>query len=503
METDMQYQVKPFKEFIADFKTDLAKLFAERNSNSKEIIQRNFSPEMLKSIMDHKPLSVAIPTEFGGRGLHVKECLGLLEAASYESISLTLIFGINFALYLEPLAKYGHHVDKAPIYNRFLTEGKMGGLMISEPLYGSDALSMQTSHVKDGDNFKIQGTKHWQGLTGMADFWLVASRAQTSSGDLGRDISLFHVDISKENQNISVEEYYNNYGLYPIPYGKNKIDVLAPEQNMLVPETTGIKMLMDTLHRSRMQFPGMAMGFLKRATEEATKYCNERLVRGNSLFQFDKVNHQVAQLQNACTICSAMCYRSALTSGYKEDLALFGVEANTIKASVTDLMQSAAQTLTQVQGGNGYKLENLGARAIMDSRPFQIFEGPNEMLFSQISEGFTKAMARKKNTNLNDYLSEHDLCLQSAPLFKEDLNINVERSIPQRKHVVLGRVIAKVIIANYVIDLGNQGYASGLISNCLSALKSEVKTLISAFNASEQIQPVQDPGADSSWFDLV
>jgi len=503
MSTDMQYQIKPFQEFITDFKSTLSSLFEERNKDSEALVRRRFSPDMLQSIMAHRPLSVAIPTEFGGRGLHVKECLALLEAASYESISLTLIFGINFALYLEPLAKYGHHVNKAPIYKRFLEEGKMGGLMISEPLYGSDALSMQTSHVKEGNAYKIQGTKHWQGLTGMADFWLVASRGKTSKGDLGRDISLFHVDLSQAGQDISVEEYYNNYGLYPIPYGKNKIDVLAPEENLLVPETTGIKMLMDTLHRSRMQFPGMAMGFLRRAVEEATKYCNERLVRGNSLFQFDKVNHQIAELQNASTICSAMCYRSALTSGYKEDLALFGIEANTIKASVTDLMQNSAQTLTQLQGGNGYKLENLGARAIMDSRPFQIFEGPNEMLFAQISEAFTKAMARKKNTNLFDYLSEHELSQQSAALFKDDLNFHAERTIPQRKHVTLGRIIAKVIIAQYVLELGNQGFENGLISNCLAGLKSDISRLVSTFNASQQIMPMQDFTSDSSWFDFV
>jgi len=503
MNIEAQYKIKPFEEFISDFKSTLSSLFKERNKDAKHITQRNFSSEMLKSIMDHRPLSVAIPTEFGGRGIHVKECLALLEAASYESISLTLIFGINFALYLEPLAKYGHHVNKAPIYKRFLEEGKMGGLMISEPLYGSDALSMQTSHVKEGDKYKIQGTKHWQGLTGMADFWLVASRAKTSKGDLGRDISLFHVDIEQEDQKITVEEYYNNYGLYPIPYGKNKIDVLAPEENLLVPETTGIKMLMDTLHRSRMQFPGMAMGFLRRAVEEGTKYCNERLVRGNSLFQFDKVNHQIAELQNAVTICSAMCYRSALTSGYKEDLALFGIEANTIKASITDLMQKSAQTLTQIQGGNGYKIENLGARAIMDSRPFQIFEGPNEMLFSQISEAFTKAMARKKNTNLFEHLAEHELCIQSAGLFKDDLNFNAERSIPQRKHVTLGRIIAQVIIAQYVIELGNKGFSNSLIANCLTGIKLNITSLKSRFNASAQIMPVEDPKTDAGWLNFV
>ena len=125
-------------------------------------------------------------------------------------------------------------------------------------------------------------------------------------------MDLFVTDDADPQQHIKVTELYNNNGLYPIPYGKNEIDIVLPETHKLEPETTGIKMLMDTLHRSRMQFPGMAIGFVKRALDEATKYCRERMVRGNSLLQFDQIQSDLVRMESNYTICSAMCHYSCL-----------------------------------------------------------------------------------------------------------------------------------------------------------------------------------------------
>jgi alkylation response protein AidB-like acyl-CoA dehydrogenase len=69
-----------------------------------------------------------------------------------------------------------------------------------------------------------------------------------------------------------------------IPYGLNKIDIKVPQQNKLIPESTGLKMMLDILHRSRLQFPGMGMGFLKRMMEDASKHCQERQVGAGNLF---------------------------------------------------------------------------------------------------------------------------------------------------------------------------------------------------------------------------
>ena len=249
-----------FEEFLTLFKSTLKSAFYQRNDIETFIQKRGFPALVLRDIMATNPLSVAIPTEYGGRGCQVKECLGLLEAASYESLPLTLTFGINIALFLEPVAKYAQESVKGEIFRRFLTKQNMGGLMITEPDFGSDALNMRTTNVKNGPHYHIKGIKHWQGLTGMADYWIMTSRNQRRNGDLNRDIDLFICDEHQEDQRIIVAEYYNNLGLYPIPYGKNIVDIRVPEEFKLIPETTGIKMMMDLLHRSRYQFAGMEWG---------------------------------------------------------------------------------------------------------------------------------------------------------------------------------------------------------------------------------------------------
>ena len=306
------------------------------------------------------------------------------------------MFGINIALFLEPVAKYANESVKEAIFKNFLEKQNMGGLMITEPDFGSDALNMQTWNERVGDSYKVKGVKHWQGLTGMANYWLITSRERNSNGELNRDIDFFICDVSKENQQIVVEEVYNNLGLELIPYGRNRVDILVPEQYKLVPQTSGLKMMLDILHRSRLQFPGMAMGFIKRMLDEALRQCNQRIVGGKKLIELDQVQYQVSQIQSAFTVVSSMCFRSSQVSSIDNDLSAEGIEANSMKAYITDLMQESSQTYTQLSGANGYRISNIGGRGIMDSRAFQIFEGSNEMLYTQIGEMIAKLMKRKK-----------------------------------------------------------------------------------------------------------
>ena len=159
----------PYEDFLNNYKSKLKTAFYERADLTQFIQNRGFPSLVWREIMSAKPLSVSIPSEYGGRGINVRECLGVFEASGYESLSLALTFGINFALFMEPVAKYGSETLKPKVFERFLNQANMGGLMITEPDYGSDALNMQTFNVKEGDNYKIQGVKHWQGLTGLAD----------------------------------------------------------------------------------------------------------------------------------------------------------------------------------------------------------------------------------------------------------------------------------------------------------------------------------------------
>ncbi len=488
-----------FSDFIQAFEKTLKSVFYEKADINKLSLSRGLPPLLMREIMANSPLSVAIPENYGGRGLKAKECLGLLNSASYESLSLSLTLGINIALFLEPVAKYANESVKKDIFKRFLEKQHMGGLMITEPGFGSDALNMQTSYTREKGSFHIKGKKHWQGLTGQADYWLITSRQKNNKGELSRDIDFFICDVTQKDQKIVVEEYFDNLGLYMIPYGTNKLDLKIPEKFKLESESTGIRMMLDILHRSRMHFPGMGMGFIKRMLDEALKHCKNRIVGGRNLLSFDQVQHQISRIQSAYTVCSAMCFRSSTKSSIENNLSLDGIEANSMKTVVADLMQESAQTLVQLSGAKGYRLSHIGGRGIVDSRPFQIFEGANEMLYTQISEMILKMMKKKKEANLFKFLKNFNLTAKSSEYFKKDIDFSINVSLAQRKLVDLGKALGRIISAGFVIDLAEKGFRKDLIKNCLNTLHQEITMHISSYNFKNTIASIEDYEEDSSW----
>jgi alkylation response protein AidB-like acyl-CoA dehydrogenase len=495
--------VQSFEFFIQQFKNTLKKVFHDENDIDKMGITRGIPTEVLRQIMDCNPLSVAIPTEYGGRGGKVQESLELLSAASYESLALSLTLGINSALFLQPFAKYGQDCMKPEVFGRFLHNQNMGGLMITELGFGSDALNMQTSYKEDADYFHLKGTKHWAGLTGQADYWLLSARKQTEQGGLQRDIDFFVCDNTQPNQKIVVEEYFENLGLYQIPYGRNNVDVKIPKIQRLIPQTNGVQMMLDLLHRSRLHFPGMGMGFVKRMLDEAITHSKARLVGGKSLFSYDQVQQHLARLQANFTIISAFCKHSSGVAGIENDLTPLGLEANIIKTVTTDLMQDSSQTLLTLVGAKGYKLNHIAGRGTVDSRPFQIFEGSNDILYAQIGEALVKLMKNAKETGLYLYLEGHQLAGNAAKYLKELLSFDIDIQMPQRKLVELGRVMSRIVSMDLVLKLGTAGFRPDLIDSAISMLRQEITTLISHFSYHQPAMVVVDYQVDSSWSDFI
>lgn len=488
-----------FFEFLQKYKERLHTLFNIKEDVNEISLERGIADDLLSSIMSCKPLSTFIPEEYGGMGGNTHEALSMLEASSYESLPLSLMMGINGALFLQPLANYGNEDVKKEIFKRFLDEDTMGGLMITEPDYGSDALHMETSFHRDNNsgNFKIQGTKHWGGLTGMADYWLITARKKNKDGSLGRDIGFFVHD--SRNGGIEVEEYYNNLGLYMLPYGKNNINIEVPNDYKLQPKSIGIKMMLDILHRSRLQFPGMGMGFLRRMLDEAHEHCKERLVGGKSLFNYEQVKKRIARLQSSFTVCSAMCSFTSENVPLEQDASSFDVAANSIKTMTTDLMQNASQSLLQLMGAKGYRLDHIAGRSVIDSRPFQIFEGSNDILYQQISESIVKLMRKMKVNNLYEFLSGYKHTKRASAHLKDTLNFELDMKLAQDKLVELGIALSRLISIEFTLRLGDKGFNKELINNTVESLKADVRGMISTFSHPNKVDVVEYYQESSSW----
>lgn len=485
--------------FICEYQADLRNVLA----NHPEIETTNYlhglPGELLEKVLRLQPLSLFIPKNSGGREGDTHHRLALLEAISYESIAVGLMMGINGSLFLEPVTKYGQEVARTEVYKSFLGGPSLGGLMITEPDFGTDALSMQTSYSQTEQHFHLKGSKHWGGLTGLADFWLVTGRREKQHDKLARDIDLFIVDKTKEEQKISVDEYYHKLGLFLIPYGLNTIDATVPATAKLIPRTSGLKLMMDLLHRSRLRLSGIGLGFIRRMLDEAVSHCQQRFVGGKSLLAYDQVQHRISLLQAWFTIASAMCHYTAKVSSLGNDLTSYGLQANAAKAVLTDMMQDSAQSLLQLTGAKGYRRDHIAGRSVADSRPFQIFEGSNDVMYSQVADIVLKKMKDGKHLNFYTFLSQFDLTAKGADYFRDALNYNLDLTSVQRTRVMLGKIIAKLITADFVIDLYDTGFRKDLVDNALQVIGNDIVTQMPALTHFRQISVVEEYSENSDW----
>lgn len=496
---DMPMKHLETETFISEFQQNLHAVLADNPEietiNHIEGLPHHF----LDQILAPDPLSIFIPSEYGGRGDHPAHCLSMLEAASYESLAVGLMIGISGSLFLEPVGKYGQEEAKVKVFRKFLKNSKLGGLMITEPDFGTDALSMRTSYATSDSEYSLKGSKHWGGLTGLADFWLITARKEKKSGNLARDIDLFIVETSQSGQKIEVEEYYHKLGLFLIPYGLNKIDIKVPLSSRLNPSTSGVKLMMDLLHRSRLRLSGIGLGFIKRILDEAIAHCRQRYVGGKSLLGYDQVQHRLSQLQAWYTINSAMCHYAAGFSGVNNDLTSFGLQANATKAVVTDMMQEAAQTLLQLTGASGYRRDHIAGRAVADSRPFQIFEGSNDVLYSQIADMILNMMKKKNELNLFTFLSSFELTKNIAASYKHLLGFKLDKEPIQRASVALGKVIARLITTEFTLDLKATGFRADLIDNAIQVVGNTLAEQVSSITSLLPVQIIEEYREGSDW----
>jgi alkylation response protein AidB-like acyl-CoA dehydrogenase len=493
----------PFFDFLNRYQKDIHSLLIERPDIEDLNHLQGISSYYLNKIHTLNPLSVFIPEVYGGRGDNVKECLKFLEISSYESIAIGLMMGINGSLFLEPVSKYGTEDAKKHVFKQFINHNQMGGLMITEPEFGTDALAMQTKYQVKENSFHIQGTKHWGGLTGMADFWLVTARQEKQNNKFGRDIDFFICEMGHPDQQIEVTEFFRKLGLFLIPYGTNKIDIKVPMINRLVPKTSGLKMMMDLLHRSRMRLSGIGIGFIKRMLDEAMLHARQRKIGGQPLLNYDQVQFRLNQLQAWFTVSSAMCRNSALISGTAQDLSGLGLMANAMKAVLTDMMQDAAQSLLQLVGAKGFRRDHIAGRAIVDCRPFQIFEGSNDVMYFQVTDMVLNQMKKMKMNNLFKFIKSFDLTQLTADYFSKVLDFQVVPELKQRQKVILGKVISRLITLNQTLAMGHSGFNEKLIQNAVLINQHLVSDLVSSFNNIKTNKTVENYLDNSDWLKSI
>jgi alkylation response protein AidB-like acyl-CoA dehydrogenase len=488
---------------IQGFRSVLARTFVQRTDADVLGQERGLPPYVMRDVLAAQPLRAFLPARFGGFGDSLAPSQAVMEEAAYHSLALGLTMGISGGLFMQPVAKYADAEVAQRILPRLASGGCLGGLMITEPDHGTDALSMRTSWRRDGDEYRIRGTKHWAGLSSWADYWLVMARPGREGDDLGNGIDLFLCDQNDRGQQIEMVEKYPSLGLYGIPYGRNRLDVRVPATHRLQGDRGGLRMMMDLLHRSRSSFAGNAVGFIRRMVDEAVSHCTDRAVSGRRLLEYDQVRARIARLQGQWACASALSLWGSENAGLSVDLSRAAQSASSIKAVSSDYLQESAQSLLQLVGAKGYALNHIAGRAVVDSRPFQIFEGSNDVLYAQVGAKVADQMRRAGITNLREQLAADPTTAAGADLAGVQLEINVDEHPAQRRLVEIGAIATRVFTLGAVRELADRGFAPDHIALAVATLREDIATWGTRLHLSLAPEICTDPIQSGAWRNVV
>jgi len=404
-----------------------------------------YPKERLDAFLNLGPLHYFIPKILGGRFDGALTYLKVIETTSYYSLPLGLSLGISGSLFLSPMSRHAAPELRDPVLKSFVETPALGGMMITEPSGGTDVFGLTTHYEKIGQTLSLTGSKCWGGLTGMAAHWLVGARAKR--GDrLTKKLNLLYVPLSAPG--VKVETYFDALGLQPIPYGLTQYDqVKIPDYHILASEgMSGLRLLYDTLFRSRLGMPAIAAGHCQRMADVALDRVSNRRVFGRALMEYDQVQYRIETLQGMAALNRALWQFSGKWMGDHADISSDYTLVNAAKLVCSETIQAASDSAVQLFASAAFKRNHIAGRAYVDSRPFPIFEGSNDVLDENLYDTIVNRHGQCNCTTVNQEFSQFGLALpEDTPQPILDL-LDAGTAETQRDKVLRGRMLAWLFV---------------------------------------------------------
>ncbi|MEI6891039.1 MAG: acyl-CoA dehydrogenase family protein [Pontiella sp.] len=405
----------------------------------------SFDEEFLNEFLKQGPLHHFIPTSHGGSFENTSTCLALLDTVSYHCLPLGLALGITGSLFLRPMARLAPEELSAEILPRFINSTELGGMMITEPTGGTDIFGLNsTLEIADG-RATLNGVKCWGGLTGRAEHWLVAARIK-KNGKLTRRVAMVYVPL--DSKGVEVEHYFDALGLQPITYGSTRYsNVELPEANVIIPPGgNALRSILDTLFRSRMGISAIAAGQCRRLADEVEERANSRITFGRTIGEYDQVRYRISGLRGMQQINESLWHFTGAWAGLQSDVSGDHVLANAAKVISSDGLSAAADSAVQVFASAAYKRNHVVGRAFTDSRPFQIFEGSNDVLNENTYEVLASRYGGVNTDVVGAELERYGLKLSDdIPVAIRDTLIRND-GLSERQKVQYGRIVSWMLV---------------------------------------------------------
>lgn len=309
--------------------------------------------ELWESMGAHGLLGVHLPAEYGGGAAGIFELAIVCEEAAAQGCPLLLIL-VSAAICAELIARFGT-ADQKSDWLPGLTTGEKMAFAITEPDAGSNSHSISTSATRDGDVYRLRGTKTFISGVDEAERMLVVTRTGVDQDSGRARLSLFVVDsdspgISRQQIPIEMSIPEKQFTLF-----FDEVEVSA--ERMLGPENEGLRVVFQGLNPERITGAALAVGIGRYALDKAAAYAKDRNVWGTPIGMHQGVSHPMAEAKVQLELASLMTAKAAWLHDQRVDEEKAGEAANMAKFAAADAALQCLDVAIQTHGGNGMASE--------------------------------------------------------------------------------------------------------------------------------------------------
>ena len=339
---------------------------------SAEIDEKAEYPwDVRRLLAEQDILGLPFPVEYGGTGTGTLMLNMAVEEIAKVDASCALILMVQ-ELGTLPIQLFGSDELKERFLPRCATGEWSPAFALSEPEAGSDPAGMQTSAVRDGDEWVINGTKNWISNLGIADFYICFAVTDREN----RRMSAFVVESDRPG--VSVGKLEHKLGIRASPTGQPIFDeVRVPHANVIGEVGKGLSVALGTLERTRLGAAAQAVGIAQGATDYAVAYARERRQFGKAINEFQAIQFKLADMETRTAAARELLYKAcAMADQQHPERAKYSSMA---KVFCSDTAMAVTIEAVQVLGGYGYVKEYPVERMMRDAKITQIYEGTNEI----------------------------------------------------------------------------------------------------------------------------
>jgi butyryl-CoA dehydrogenase len=334
------------------------------------------------------------PEEWGGPGLDTISYVLMLEEVARVHCAMSTALGVTNSAVQVPLLMFGNDAQKQKYLRRLASGEILGSFCLTDPQAGSDAAGIQATATRDGNFYKLNGTKTWVTNGSVAGVLIVFAKTDPAAG--GKGISAFlveptfpgfkvgrHEDKMGQRSSPSVEIILNNCEV--------------PAENRLGAEGEGLKIALSALDGGRIGIAAQAVGLAQGALEESVKYAKQRKAFGKSIGEFQAIQWMLADMQTEIEAARGLVHHSAWL---KDSGKKMGAASSKAKLYASEMVNRVVAKAVQIHGSVGYSRETDVERMYRDARVITIYEGTSEvqrMIIARelLGEGAKSSAARR------------------------------------------------------------------------------------------------------------